>query len=264
MKPPDRIDVAQRSAGRVLSSPFTWLPFLPVAAAFAFLGAPWWICLALAAAIAVAVAAVWGKRWPALNEEVRTGMLLAFREAENAMLSLRLEHLTKGFAERPGRFLPGVGEATEVKSLREAMRIKSTVENRIFADRVITPHEAEVSEMVAELVRTMVAEAERVLVADGGRSAEASRAGGERFEKALATLRRAFEDIEVMLDPVPEDLRMQAENDALSRASERLGERREQARAIRRHMEEGMRQMEGPSTPATTDDASTRGRVAEG
>ena len=53
-------------------------------------------------------------------------------------------------------------------------------------------------------------------------------------------MRRAYAEIDVILDPVPEDLRLPAENDALSRASERLEEKLQQARGVRRHLERGM------------------------
>ncbi len=83
----------------------------------------------------------------------------------------------------------------------------------------------------------MVAEAERAPLCENDQLPKAAAA---KFDKAAETLRRVFEDIEVVLDPVPEAMRLPEQNDALSRASERLGERLEQARGVRRHMEQGI------------------------
>ena len=121
--------------------------------------------------------------------------------------------------------------------MREAMDIKRAVENRLYADGVITAHEEEVGTTVGELVRTMVGEAERLMLTEGG---GITRAASERFNKAADSLRRAYADIDVILDPVPENLRLPAADDALSRASERLDERLEQARGVRRHLERGV------------------------
>ena len=226
MKPPDRIDVAQQALGQVLTHPVTWVPFVPVAAAFAFLGAAWWLCLALAVAVAVVVCLAWSHSWPRLVAVTRARVLAAHRAAEDKELAARVQRLALG----PSR--PSTLET--LAAVREATAIKRAVEDRVHADGVVTDHEAEVSAMVGELVRTMVEEAERLMLTDGG---GVSPAVAGRFDKAAATLRQVYAEIDVVLDPVPEDLRAPAGDDALSRASERLDERLQFARGIRRHLE---------------------------
>ncbi len=56
----------------------------------------------------------------------------------------------------------------------------------------------------------------------------------------MESLRRVFEQIDVILDPIPEALRLPVETDALARASERLDEKLQQARGVRRHLERDM------------------------
>ena len=63
MKSPDRIDVARKVMGQVLAHPVTWAPFVPIAAAYAFLGAPWWLCFALTVAAAIIVFMAWSYGW---------------------------------------------------------------------------------------------------------------------------------------------------------------------------------------------------------
>ena len=226
MKTPDRIDVARQALGQVLAHPVTWAPFVPVAAAFAFLGAAWWLCLAVALAVAVVVCLVWSHSWPRLTAVTRARMLAAHRTAEDKELAARVQRLALA--------APRSSALETLAALREATAIKRAVEDRVHADGVVTDHEAEVSAMVGELVRTMVEEAERLMSADGG--AVSPTAAG-RFDKAAATLRQVYAEIDVVLDPVPEDLRAPAGDDALSRASERLDERLKLARGIRRHLE---------------------------
>ena len=226
MKTPDRIDVARQALGQVLSHPVTWAPFVPVAAAFAFLGAAWWLCLAVAVAIAVVVCLAWSHYWPRLIAVTRARALAAHRATEDKELAARVQRL----ALTPNR----LSGSETLAALREATAIKRSIEDRVHADGVVTDHEAEVSAMVSDLVRTMVEEAERLMSTDGG-GVSAANAG--RFDKAAATLRQVYSEIDVVLDPVPEDLRTPAGDDALSRASEQLDERLKLARGIRRHLE---------------------------
>ena len=226
MKTPDRIDVARQAMGQVLSHPVTWAPFLPVAAAFAFLGAAWWLCLVVAMAVAVVVFLAWSHYWPRLVAVTRARVLSTHRATEDKELAARVQRL----ALSPQR----LSSLETLAALREATAIKRSIEDRVHADGVVTDHEAEVSAMVGDLVRTMVEEAERLMGTDGGGMSPTT-AG--RFDKAAATLRQVYSEIDVVLDPVPEDLRVPAGDDALSRASERLDERLKLARGIRRHLE---------------------------
>ena len=229
MNAPDRVDAAQQALVQVLTNPVTWLPFVPIAAAYAFVGLTWWLCLPLALAVLTMVCVMWSRRWPRLTERARTGLLQGYRAAENAELYGRLRDLATTLAHLPTKRL--------LYDLREAMELKQAVEKRLFADGIITPHEEEVNEMVADTVRNMVGEAEKVPHVEGAQGGPRAAA---KVEKALESLRRVFEQIDVILDPVPEDLRLPAETDSLSRASERLNERLEQAQGVRRHLERGM------------------------
>ena len=53
----------------------------------------------------------------------------------------------------------------------------------------------------------------------------------------------------MILDPVPEDMRLPAGDDALTRASERLDERLKLARGIRQHLERDIALPEDATTP---------------
>ena len=115
--------------------------------------------------------------------------------------------------------------------------------------------------MFAGMVRTMLDEADKAALTEKGQWPKAA----ARFEKAMDSLRAAFEQIDVILDPVPEGLRLPTETDALSRASERLNERLEQARGVRRHLEQSLPtdNLETSSEPEATDPPSLRQPTAE-
>ena len=256
MKAPDRIDVARHALGEVLSHPATWAPFLPVAGAYAFVGLPWWVCFPLLVAVVVVLFLAWSRRWPRLMDKARTELLAAYRARENAALGERMRRVAQAGGQRrlAGDWLD---------TMREAMNIKQAVEDRLHADDVITAHEEEVGAMVGDLVRTMVEEAERLTLTEPG---AVSRQAAERFQNAADTLRRAYAEIDVILDPVPENLRLPAGDDALSRASERLHERLEQARNVRRHLERDVVIPDADSLPPTSpvpNDPARRKLTAE-
>lgn len=238
MKAPDRIEVARQVMGQVLTHPVTWAPFVPVAAAYAFLSAPWWLCFALAVAVAFVVFLAWSHYWGRLTVVTRATMLVAHRASEDKELTERIQRLALVVQQRPAKEV--------LDALREAMGIKRAVEDRLHADGTVTEHEEEVGTMVGDLVRTMVAEAERLTATDGG---EMSRTAMERFQKAAVTLRQVYAEIDVILDPVPDEMRLPAGDDALTRASERLDERLKLARGIRRHLE---RDIPLPETEGST------------
>lgn len=234
MTAPDPIDIAQRAVGQVLTHPLTWAPFVPIAGAYAFLGTPWWVCLPAAAVAAAGVTAGWARRWSALAERVRTTSLVAFRQEENRALEERIQRLGKSAHPTRPPVIP-----SRLQTLREAVEIKRAVENRLFADGVVTPHEAEVGQMIADLARTLVEEAERLHLAPETSPRGVAAARPERFDGAARTLRQSFQDLDVILDPVPPSLRMPEDaDDPLARASERLAERIQQAHDVRRLMEE--------------------------
>ena len=250
MNPPDQMDVARQAMNRIITDPVTWLPFALLAALYAFVGLPVLVFLGLLVALFGVMAKLWSGRWPRLTEKVRTTLIMEYRQAENAALGTRLTRLAEQLSHLRTKRL--------IYELREVMEIKQAIENRLFADGIVTPHEEEVGEMVADLVRTMVAEAERAPLCEND---QLPKAAASKFEKAAETLRRVFEEIEVVLDPVPESMRLPEQNDTLSRASERLGERLEQARGVRRHMEQGI----GGSDPVSRPpDGSSNQPVAEG
>ena len=242
MKAPDRIDVARQVLGQGLTHPVTGAPFVPIAAADAFVGAPWWRCLALAVTAAIIVFLAWSHGWARLVKVTRAAMLVSHRAAEDQELTARIQRLILAVQHRPAKEV--------VEALREAMGIKRAVEDRLHEDGVVTEHEEEVGTMVGDLVRTMVAEAERLASTDGGAP---SRAAMARFQKAAATLRRVHSEIDVILDPVPEDMRLPAGDDALTRASERLDERLKLARGIRQHLQ---RDIPLPDAPPAAEPAA--------
>ena len=240
MRAPDRIDVARPALGELWSHPATWAPFLPIAGADAFVGLPRWVCFPLLVPVVVLCLA-WSRRWPRLMDKTRTELLAAHRAQENAALGERMRRLAGDWLD----------------TRREAMNIKQAVEDRLHADGVVTAHE-EVGAMVGDLVRTMVEGAERLALTEPGAVA---RPAAERFQNTADTLRRAYAEIDVILDPVPENLRLPAGDDALSRASERPHERLEQARGVRRHRERDVVIHDAdtlPPSPAPNDPARSK------
>ena len=161
MKAPDRIDFARHAMGQILSHPVTWAPFVPVAGAYAFIGVPWWMCLPLLLAMVIVVFLAWGRQWPQLMDKARTELLTDYRAAENLELGQRMQ--------RVAQVTQQWSDPSLLNAVHEAMNIKRAVEDRLFADGVITAHEEEVGAMIGETVRTMVEETERLALTESGK-----------------------------------------------------------------------------------------------
>src|SRR5439155_19376626 len=92
--PPDRLQATSKTLARIASEPMTWLPFLPVAAAYAFIGAPWWMCLPAASVIGAGVVTWWKRRWTYLFDATRVENLRAWLTSENAELEKACQKLS--------------------------------------------------------------------------------------------------------------------------------------------------------------------------
>jgi len=217
----------------VVSEPVTWLPFLPVVAAYSFLDAPGWICLGALGAVAAGVAIWWRSKWAALCGESRAAVLREICRADNAEIKESLLTLLKEISA--DTFGTNVEERNAtVARLRNLPRKKEAIDEAIFADGEISPVETEVAVMVSDLCRALLADLRKLAGASLSAS-ERSRLAGS-VSAALKALDRAHTEIETLIEPAHGLGPSTGVSTAKERAL-RLEERLAEAKAIRRRLE---------------------------
>lgn len=230
------VRTASRTLLRVLGEPVTWAPFLPIAAAYSFLDAPWAACTVAACVVAASLAAWWRSRWPALRDANRVEVLREMCRDDNAQLQSSLTPLLERID--PAAF----GETAEERSailrkLQSFLRKKETIDDAIFADDSVSPIEAEISSMISELCRAMLADLKKLA------EPKLPKAERRRLAAAVASAVRAMErthgEIETLLEPAHGLGQTFAASTAEDRAT-RLEERLAEARAIRSRLQRDM------------------------
>jgi hypothetical protein len=253
---PDRLQATSRTLSRIASEPMTWLPLAPVAAAYAFIGTPWWICLPAAGVIGTGVIAWWKRRWGYLYDAARVENLRAWLTAEN----LELETAVQKLSERlDWRWLSsmqkrGADDSATKSSITAALGRKRVIESKIFEDGILTPDEEDLSRVLSDLWVNVRQELEQLAALS-----ESARFRGEDREKAaresldsiaaaFRTLADASEAVEELIDPLAALTRSNqpSAHQGIHRNIEQLRERMQQAEAIKRRVTESLGSTETP------------------
>ncbi|MEM9445853.1 MAG: hypothetical protein AAGA18_10940 [Verrucomicrobiota bacterium] len=226
MKRPDYIDLSSKTLGRIVSNPYTWAPYLPIAAAYAFFGAPYWICLCLAGLVGFGTYLFWKRQWPRLYEKTKVDTLESFLEKENDTLEELIQELRTA---PPGK----------VKDLQNTLssvhQLKKSIENKIFSDRIITTAEQDVSKLVSQLTLTMCHEVRHILALRlQGKSSLQPQIDHalQALEEAQSTLNKTYEQLETIINPVMPEAANNSRSQIESVQS-KLQDRIEHATAIR-------------------------------
>lgn len=231
MARPDRSTATSRTVGKILSEPLTWLPFLPVAAAYSFVGAPGWLCTSAAGVIGAGLVAWWKRIWPSVYRQTRIDLLRSWLEAENRKATFTLNTLTGqirwGRNDLPGRVTPGL--------ISETFKRKKLIEAKILEDGLLTDEEEELSQNIGDLFQNILNELNALALRDPAADPEKSIAA---IATACDTIRAAAEEVDSLIDPVAgiglEGL--EEKTTPIERNTERLKERMQQAAAIRRRV----------------------------
>jgi methyl-accepting chemotaxis protein len=230
----------------------TWLPFLPVAAAYSFLGTPWWICTPAAGVIGAGIAAWWKRRWSSLRDTAHIEALTAWLEQENKRLNAALQDVCARISWERLRQAGRDADAADITPsfLADTLQKKKLIESKILGDSILTDDEEDLSSLVSDLFNNVLQELERLASPDAGATA-----GGafHAIASACHTIRQTAEEVEQLIDPLADigvpELRPAARS--IERNTERLRERMQQAAAIKRRITESIQSTDardnGPS-----------------
>ncbi len=186
-----QVQATSRTLTRVLTDPITWAPFLPFAAAYSFLDAPWWICATGAAIAATAIAAWWRRHWPTLRE---TNEILLQKE-DARLANLRIERTLADLTPR----LPAASDTAFRLSLPNFLANKRHVEAAIFEDDRVTPVEAEIASMISDLATAWLADLDRL--ANGTLGDTETQRLITSVERGIAVMRKTRADIDLLIRP---------------------------------------------------------------
>ncbi len=220
------IEATSKTVGRIAGDPITWAPFLPIAAAFAFLGTPWWICTAVGLGVAGGLTAWWRRQWKPLREAAFLESVKTHFATENSALTVRLD---RSLAET-------ALDKKLVPRLRQLVAHKTAIETEILEDGLLTGDEREIALMTGRLCSGIVAELETLAELPPG--ADRRDALIAEIHRGLKTVERTRQEIQTLLRPVPDA--GPATSPALREHANELQARLDEASAIRRRLSEDL------------------------
>ncbi len=239
------IEATSRTLRRVVADPITWLPFLPFAAAYSFLGTPWWICAAGAVAAGTGVVAWWRRHWTSLRTDAEITLRRDQVQAENLRIERTLGDLTPRLPDR-------CGTAFRL-SLPNFLANKRHVDAAIFEDNRVTPVEAEIGTMVGDLATAWLADLDRLATARLG-DAEMDRLR-DSVEKGITAMQKTRAEIDTLIRP-SQGLDPALKSAAAERA-QRLEDRLAEARLIRDRLVRDLQPGISPDPPTDSNPSTS-------
>ncbi len=234
-----QVQATFRTLTRILSDPITWVPFLPFAAAYSFLGTPWWICAAGATLAGTGVIAWWRRHWGTLRQTHE----IALHQEDVRLANLRID---RSLADLTPRLPAACGTAFRL-SLPNFLANKRHVETAIFEDGRVTPVETEIATMISDLATAWLADLDRLANAALG-DTETQRLI-DSVERGIAVMKKTRADIDLLIRP-SQGLDPALESAATEKAK-RLESRLDEARLIRDRLVRDLQPGE-PETSNTT------------
>lgn len=233
---PDQLSAVSRAFGRIVSDPVTWAPYLPVGAAYGFLGTPWWGAVGLALGVTAGVAAWWRRQWPLVRDKARFDNMEEWLKEENAKLETSVAEAAKRLDPRLLGAIAGVQSgAVGIKYLQSTLAWKRTIETRFLSDGTLTSDEEEVIETVAGLA-TAVRD-ELLHLSDPARPLSGDPASVATIRRAAEAIRQTAEAMDSLAQAVTPAAET-ANRSRMRQYIERLDERVEQANAIKKRLAE--------------------------
>lgn len=255
MPRPDSLAAASRAFGRILSDPVTWAPFLPVGAAYGFLGTPWWGALGLGLGVTAGVAAWWRRQWPLVRDQARFELLSEWLKTENEKLEAEITAASKRLDPR---LLAAIGggqvPSNGVRFLQSTLAWKRTIESRFLADGTLTADEEEVIDTVSGLA--LAVRDELTNLGDPARIVDGDSASVATMRRAAEAIRQtaeALDSLAQLVTPAAES----ANRVRMRQYIERLDERVEQAQAVKKRLQDA-------AAALPTDEVAPPAKVPEG
>lgn len=231
-----------RTLGKILSEPVTWVPFLPIAAAYSFLDVPWLVCLAATGAVTASLIAWWRSKWSSMGAQSRLEVLKEVCRRENAEI--------KGSISGILSQIPASRMVSARRSdLQDLLRKKEMVEAAIFADGEVSDVEMEIAGMVSDLCRALLVDLRKLAAPQISELEQIKLAAS--IERALKTVERTQAEIETLIEPAHGLGGAAAATISEERAS-RLEERLEEAKAIRERLQRDMNPPQREEPPAAS------------
>jgi hypothetical protein len=187
--PLDEHDILRTAVRKVLGDPITWVPLLPVVAAYTIFDVPGFIVAGMGGVVVGGLGLYWRVQWDGLTASLRQKMIADHNAAQNALL------------RDAAKKMRSAGARTEAKLLDRFIELKAQVESRLHAGGVLTQQKMQMDQLVDSLcfgVRDQLCG-----LAGLGNSPEAipPEKVHSQVAAALATLEGTVGELDVILGP---------------------------------------------------------------
>ncbi|MEI9893354.1 MAG: hypothetical protein WDN28_05495 [Chthoniobacter sp.] len=216
--PLDEAAIKRQALRQILTDPITWVPLVPVVAAYTIFGVPALLALVLWALVLGGIAAYWRRNWASLTDPLRRQAVTANNRAQDAILQAAVDEL------RAAR------EGSLAQKLAQFLGVKGQVEARLHEDGHLSPQKIQLEHLVDSLcfgVRDQL----QALLARESKGVPIDRPAVLRqVDEAFQTLQAAVAELDAILGPTaaPEG----AASTSLEEITRRLREETDIARRV--------------------------------
>lgn len=224
--PLDETAITRAALGQVFADPITWVPLLPVVAAYTIFSVPEPVCFGLGGLVVAGLAGYWRLRWHGIEEGLRRAMIREHNEAQNSAL------------QESATLMRGNGAGAEAEQMEKFIELKAKVERRLHGGGLLTEQRMQLDQLVDSLCF-------------GVRDQLCALAGLERSEipvlranaqsqvaAAFTTLTATVEELDTILGPSAPALT--SPDASLEEVMRRLREEAEIARRVQARLQEPM------------------------
>ena len=131
--------ITRATLGKIFIDPITWVPLMPIVAAYTYFDVPGWITLPLSGVVAVSVGSYWRKQWSGLWHNFQHKLIVDHNRAQDTFLQTAAAELRVA------------GAAHDAVLLSKFIKLKSEVERRLHQDGVVTNQKIQLDQLVDSL-----------------------------------------------------------------------------------------------------------------
>jgi hypothetical protein len=187
--PLDQGAITRQALSRVMTDPITWVPLVPVVAAYAVFDVPALIALALGLVVLGGVAAFWRKQWSSITDELRRKAIVDHNRAQDAILKAAADELHLG------------GAPSYAHKLKQFLAVKSQVEQRLHEDGALTPQKMQLEQLVDSLCFGVRDQLAALALKEQRREPVDRAAALAQVVAAFETLQSTVADLDIILGP---------------------------------------------------------------
>lgn len=226
--PLDESAISRAALRQVLTDPITWVPLVPVVAAYTVFDVPGLVVAGCGGMVLLGVGAYWRKQWSGVTEGVRR---LTIRQHNCAQDEL----LKQGAAE-----LRRAGAKDYAGRLEQFLKIKTAVERRLHEDGLLTEQKMQLEQLVDSLCFGVRDQLTALAHQEKSREPVDREAALARIATAYDTLQSTVAELDTILGPT--DAPAGLSHASLEEITRRLHEEAEIARRVQARL----RQPEAP------------------